>query len=256
MNSDRRCPLRVELTSEISVRLVQSVGGDHMVVAAARASTSGDEALLYADPALAEENAGLIRYLVRMRHGTPFEHACLTVFVHAPAAVWWEWVRHRVGMTIDCPELSFNLESGRYRKLRPLFWVPALERPMIPAAGSRPARPTFVEASPEVYAASVEEMRSAYQVAWDAYESMLARGVATEVARTVLGFGVYYSGWVTCNPRSLMSFLSLRTRDPRARYPSFPAVEIEVAARACESILSVGWPLTYAAFCELGRVGP
>jgi thymidylate synthase (FAD) len=253
----------IGLTSEITVRLIQKMGSDALPVAAARASTSGAAALEYARPEAAAENAGLIDYLVRMRHGTPSEHSAMTFFVHAPAFVWWEWIRHRVGQSITCPGLSddmpdasFNLESGRYKVLDPVFWVPRPDRKMTPAADHKPARPRFEPINPHHYRATIQRMKSAYQVAWDAYQAMIADKIANEVARAVLGFGVYYSGWVTCNPRSLMSFLSLRTHDPAARFPSYPQAEIEEAARAAEAFLAEGWPLTHKSFCANGRVGP
>src|SRR4051794_40956436 len=113
----------IELRSDITVRLISSSGGDHSIVAAARVSTSGEDALQYADPARAEESAGLIRYLMKHRHGTPFEHSSLTFFVHAPILVWREWHRHRIGF-------SYNEESGRYKTLDPVFYLPERERPM------------------------------------------------------------------------------------------------------------------------------
>jgi thymidylate synthase (FAD) len=121
----------ITLTSEIAVRLIDKMGGDHMPVAAARASTSGLEAMKYAEPGMEHGNSGLINYLMGQRHGTPSEHSAMTFFLHAPAFVWWEWIRHRVGKSITCPGLSddmpdasFNLESGRYKVLEPVFWIP------------------------------------------------------------------------------------------------------------------------------------
>lgn len=248
--------MEIRLTSEITVRLIRSCGGDFMVVAAAKVSTSGEDALKFADQAKAEENAGLINYLMKNRHGTPFEHSCLTFFVHAPAFVWWEWVRHRVAMTIDCQEMSFNLESGRYKQLEPVFWIPRRNRAMVPVEGFKPARPKFEKAAIATYEEVCERMSRAYLAAWTEYREMIASSIANEVARSVLGFGVYYSGWVTCNPRSLMSFLSLRTHDPDAMFVSYPQAEIEQAARVAETFLESGWPLTHAAFNRNGRVGP
>jgi thymidylate synthase (FAD) len=246
----------ITFTSEISVRMIQQCGGDHMVVGAARTSTTGSDALKYADSGMAEESAGLINYLVKQRHGTPTEHGILTLTVHAPAFVWWEWVRHRVGMTVDCPDMSFSLESGRYRQLEPVFWVPRPDRKMTPAAGYKPSRPKFVEVDATRHQSVVYRMRRAYEAAWDQYRAMIDDGIANEVARPVLGFGVYYSGWITCNPRSLMSFLSLRTHDAGAKFVSFPQAEIEEAARAAEEIFVRFWPVTHEAFCRNGRVGP
>lgn len=248
----------ITLASEISVRLIQKMGGDSMVVASAKVSTCGEAAAAFARPESAEANSGLINFLVRNRHGTPAEHSAMTFFVHAPAFVWWEWVRHRVGMTVDCcPEFSFNLESGRYRKLEPVFWIPRRSRPMMtPARGYSPARPSFDEAEDGEYEATIAAMGHAYRAAWSSYRLMTGLGVANEVARAALGFGIYYSGWVTCNPRSLMHFISLRTHDPVAKYVSYPQSEIEEAAHACEAVLAEGWPITHKAFCAHGRVAP
>lgn len=227
--------------------MVNSCGGDAFVVAAARVSTSGEEALKWAD-APAEDNYGLIKYLLKHRHGTPTEHSQLTFFVHAPAFVWWEWVRHRMA--------SYNLESGRYKVLEPIFWVPRPDRKMTPAEGHKSARPKFDCVDTKTYDAVVYELSSAYQIAWDSYEYLIQRKVANEVARAVLPFAIYYSGWVTMNPRSLMNFLSLRTNDDRATFVSYPQAEIEEAARVVEQMFAEGWPLTYKAFNECGRVAP
>lgn len=244
----------IRLSSEITVRLVQSMGGDHMVVAAARVSTSGEDALVWADPEKVEESAGLIRYLMRHRHGTPFEHSALTFFVHAPIFVWREWHRHRVGM-------SYNEESGRYKQLEPVFWVPRRERPLLRGAGYRASRPTFQplpDGAPgdAEHAALLAASQDVCALAYRHYQAEIERGIAPEVARRLLPLSTYSSCWVTCNPRALMHFLSLRTHDTEARFVSYPQAEIEEAARAAEEIFSQGWPLTYRAFLDSGRVGP
>jgi thymidylate synthase (FAD) len=255
--------VEVQFRSEITVRLIQKMGSDAMPVAAARVSTTGEAALEYADPDRATESDGLIRYLMAHRHGTPSEHSAMTFFVHAPAFVWWEWIRHRVGQSITCPGLSddmpdasFNLESGRYKKLDPVFWIPRPDRKMIPALDHKPACPKFIHTYSLQYERIVDEMKRGYRAVWGVYETLIANKVANEVARAVLGFGVYYAGWVTCNPRSLMSFLSLRTHDSSATFVSYPQAEIEEAARAAETVLAEGWPITYKAFCDKGRVAP
>lgn len=259
---------QIETTSEITVRLVQSMGGDAMVVAAAKVSTSGEEALAYADPACAEDNAGLINFLMKHRHGTPFEHSALTFFVHAPVFVWREWHRHRIGF-------SYNEESARYKPLDPVFWVPRRDRPMCPVDGWKPGRPKFLTldeveeknhlvpgaygytaAADRRYAREVARKRRAYEAAYAAYRESIDDGIALEVARSVLPVGIYSSCWVTANPRSLMAFLSLRTHDPDAKFVSYPQSEIEECARAAEAVLAEGWPITHSAFCRNGRVGP
>lgn len=238
----------IQVTDKITVRLVQSVGGDHMVVAAAKVSTSGEAAQAFAAPGSEDANAGLINYLMANRHGTPFEHASLTFFVHAPTFVWWEWVRHRIGF-------SYNLESSRYKKLDPVFWVPRPDRKIKPAENHKPARPNFL-ADEELSAFAAHQMVLSYREAYQRYERMIDEGVAGEVARAVLPFAVYFSGWVTTNPRALMAFLSLRTHELDARFVSRPQAEIEEAARAAEQFLAEGWPITHRAFVKNGRVAP
>lgn len=257
------------LTSKITVRPVQSMGGDAMVVAAAKVSTTGEEALGYAAPEFAETNAGLINFLMSHRHGTPFEHSSMTFFVHAPIFVWREWHRHRIGF-------SYNEESARYKPLAPVFWIPRRDRPMVPVEGWKPGRPKFLTldqdaefvlpsgASEEECAAhadaahrrEVERDRAVYQLAYDKYRESIADRIALEVARSKLPVAIYSSCWVTCNPRSLMSFLSLRVHDADAKFVSYPQAEIQEGAALAERFLREGWPITHAAFVRNGRVGP
>lgn len=239
----------ITLTEEITVRLIDKMGGDHSVVAAAKVSTSGDACLEYAKPESAEANAGLINYLMAHRHGTPFEHSSMTFFVHAPIFVWREWHRHRIGH-------SFNEESGRYKKLDPVFWIPHSDRKILPTENYKAARPTFQKATTGDHCDVCHVLEASYQLAYDTYSELVDRGIAKEVARACLPVGIYSSCWVTTNPRALMSFLSLRTHEPTATFPSYPQAEIEQAARIAERFLAEGWPITYAAFVKNGRVGP
>jgi thymidylate synthase (FAD) len=224
------------------------MGGDAMVAAAAKVSTDPEAALALAEAEQADGIRGLINYLMSHRHGTPFEHNAITFYVHAPAMVWWEWVRHRV--------MSYNLESGRYRELEPVFWVPKRERRLRKVEGFKSARPLFDTVDDETYIAMFDEYVRTYQANWDGYQRLMRLGIANEAARSVLGFGVYYSGWVTCNARSLMHFLSLRTHNLAAKYVSYPQQEIELAATQCEQMLADGWPLVYQAWVSNGRVAP
>ncbi len=237
----------IQTRSDVTVRLIQSMGGDQMVVAAAKVSTSGEEALAFVDQGA---NWGLINYLVKMRHGTPFEHSALTFFVHAPILVWREWHRHRIGH-------SFNEESGRYKVLEPVFYLPDRDRPMMKVDLWKPGRPRFLRCEHEpIYQALCNNLVKSYEMAYACYLDNLALGIDPGLARDCLPVGVYSSCWVTVNPRSLMSFLALRTHDETARHVSYPLWEIELGARACEQFLATGWPLVYRAFCENGRTAP
>lgn len=239
----------MEFKSTIDVNLIQSMGGDHMIVAAAKVSTTGTAAMELASQPAAD-SFGLINYLVKHRHGTPFEHSAMTFFVRAPIFVWREWHRHRIGF-------SYNEESARYKQLEPVFYIPDRERPMMKVDGWKPGRPKFLRCeSDELYGRMVARLKGCYDLAYRQYVANLADGFDPGLARDCLPVGIYSGCWVTCNPRSLMSFLSLRTHDPDSAFPSYPLYEIEVAANACEQILKEHWPLTYRAFNENRRVSP
>jgi thymidylate synthase (FAD) len=231
---------------DVTVELVRGSAGDADVLFAARVSTLGEQSLdeLRKDP---ERSAGLINYLMRDRHGTPFEHNSMTFFVSAPIFVFREFQRHRVGF-------SYNEESGRYRELEPVFYVPGPERKLVQRG--RPGKYEFFDGSPEQHHLVTEAMETSYRQAYAAYREMLEAGIAREVARSVLPVGLFSSMYVTCNARSLMAFLSLRTRDDRATVPSFPQREIEMVAERMEALWAAKMPLTHAAFNTNGRVAP
>lgn len=237
----------VRFRSDVTVELVDAMGGDHSVAHAARVSTRGATAR---DEIPEAELVGLINYLMRHRHGTPFEHGAATFFVRAPIFVWREWHRHRIGF-------SYNEESARYRQLEPEFYVPDRERPMMKVEGWKPGRPKFLRCDDEdTYDALIRSLTQVYEIAYAHYLFNLDLGIDPGLARDCLPVGVYSSCWVTANPRSLMAFLSLRTHDPDAKFVSYPLHEIELAARAVEQCLREGWPRTWKAFCDNGRVAP
>lgn len=238
--------MQVTLTSDIGVDLIQWSGTDAMIVHAARVSVKGSTCREDVDD---KEAAGLIGYLMKHRHGTPFEHGSLTVRVHAPIKVWREWHRHRVGW-------SYNEESGRYKQLDPIFYVPPRDRPMIRPEGFKSARPAFDTATDEEYRQTLDYLRFTYQASYDAYDRMLAMQVDRGLARDVLGVGIYSACYCTANPRSIMHFLELRTDHPEAKRPSKPLYEIRVAADKLEAIFAEKWPITYKAFVDNGRAAP
>lgn len=229
---------------DVDVELVDVMGDDSAIVAAAKVSTLGVEAREAEDQ---EAKAGLINFLMKNRHGTPFEHAALKYFVRAPIFVFREFHRHRIGF-------SYNEESGRYKQLEPLFYIPSPDRPLVQEG--KPGHYIVVRGTPEQHARQVERMIKAYNVCYDAYEEALADGIAKEVARMPLPVAIYSSMYVTCNPRSLMAFLSLRTKREDSWFPSFPMREIEMVAEKMEDVFSALFPVTYEAFNNHGRVSP
>jgi thymidylate synthase (FAD) len=231
---------------DVTVELVKHSASDTDVLWAARVSTAGEQSLdeIGKDP---ERSRGLINYLMRDRHGSPFEHNSMTFFVGAPIFVFREFHRHRVGW-------SYNEESGRYRELQPNFYIPGMERKLVQEG--RPGKYVFIEGTAEQHKVVSEAMESAYRQSYAAYQEMLEAGVAREVARAVLPVGLFSSMYATCNARSLMHFLSLRTKSEQARVPSFPQREIEMVAEKMEAAWAELMPLTHAAFVANGRVAP
>lgn len=237
----------IQFRSDIGVKLVQNVGDDSSIVAAAKVSVEGADSVRHLEK---EASSGLVRYLMKQRHGTPFEHASLTFHVTAPIFVWREWHRHRIGF-------SYNEESGRYKTLDPVFYLPDRERPMMKVDGWKPGRPKFTRCEKDhVYDSLVANLKTVYEEAYRRYLWNLDLDIDPGLARDCLPVGIYSSCWVTCNPRSLMAFLSLRTHEPTAAAVSYPLWEIELAARQCEAEFARLFPITYAAFCEFGRTAP
>jgi thymidylate synthase (FAD) len=149
---------------------------------------------------------------------------------------------------------SYNEESGRYRELQPVFYVPSEDRKLVQIG--RPGKYEFVPGTPEQHKEAVAAMEESYRQSYEAYRRMLDAGIAREVARATLPVGLFSSMYATCNARSLMHFLSLRTQDERSRTPSFPQREIAMVAERMEAHWAGLMPLTYEAYNANGRVAP
>jgi thymidylate synthase (FAD) len=241
-------PDEISFRSDVTVELVRSSASDADVLFAARVSTQGEQTLESAQDASLDtsRSKGLINYLMRDRHGSPFEHNSMTFYVQAPIFVFREFMRHRIA--------SYNEESGRYRELNPVFYVPGSSRNLVQVG--KAGAYDFLPGTPEQTALVDSEVRAVCEAAYASYQKMLDAGVAREVARIVLPVTIYSSMYVTMNARSLMNFLSLRTKREGTHFPSFPQREIEMVAEKMETFWEGLMPLTAAAFNENGRVAP
>src|SRR5262245_56920866 len=188
---------------------------------------------------LDDSDAGLIRFLMRDRHGTPFEHNAFRFHVRCPIFVAREWFRHRIG--------SFNEFSMRYAKATDDFYVP--EATDVRTQVGKPGAYSFEPVSDELAQATREELRAVYEAAYAAYERLVEQGVARELARAVMPVGAYTEFYWTVNARALMNFVSLRASETAQR-------EIRRYADACERFLADEMPVTYEAFVDAGRVAP
>lgn len=228
--------------SDVFVELVDHMGGDEAIVQAARVSTQGEN---YSEGS--EKDQGLINMLMRDRHGSPFEHCVVKVYVKAPIFVFREWHRHRIA--------SYNEMSGRYRVLEPEFYSPGPVRPLVQVG--KPGAYTFEEGTEDQYIQTLSEIEHVSVEAWASYQRMLKSGVAKELARAVLPVNTYSQMYCTMNLRALMNFLSLRTKSkPNSKVPSFPQHEISLGADKLEAIFEQLYPMTYKAWNDNGRVAP
>jgi thymidylate synthase (FAD) len=215
------------------VRLDAALADDLSVVNAARVSFGARV------DRMDDRNAGLVRFLMRERHGTPFEHNLFRFHIKAPLFVTREWQRHRVG--------SFNERSGRYSELPDEFYVPAAAD--VRTQVGKPGAYTF-EPVPDDIAEQVRDgIAASYAESYQRYQELLADNVAKEVARTVLPVGLYTEFYWSLNARSLMNFLSLRNAETAQR-------EIRLYAEAVEAHFARAMPVTYESFLGQGRTAP
>lgn len=232
----------------MTVELVDCMGGDPRVIQAAKVSTQGVRALLEANVD-AGGGYGFINYLLKNRHGSPFEHSVFTFLVSAPIFVWREIMRHRIA--------SYNEESGRYTTLKPVFYIPDEKRNLIQVG--KPGHYDFHDGSTAQHDAVQSGHRATARAAYENYLALLEQGVAREVARMTLPLNIYSSAFVTINSRSLMNFLSLRmkvTKEEGALFESFPQREIEMVAEEMEMHFAEKMPLTHQSFISNGWVAP
>lgn len=242
---DGSLPTTIELTDEIIVREIAHMGSDATIAAAAKVSTDPEESRRLETIEDTDGLYGLIRYLVKQRHTSPLEHCVVTVYAEAPIFVFREWHRHRI--------FSYSEMSGRYTQLMPKFWIPQLDRKILPVENYKAARPVFREGSDDEMAQLRADLADAYQHSWDTYEVLLADGIAKEIARAPLPVATFSKMWATTNLHSWLHFLSLRTHRDDAAYVSYPQAEIEQAADQVEAILAARFPLALRAFNETGR---
>jgi len=239
---------QIQFRSDVTVELVRASAHDSDVLFAARVSTQGEKTLDAAASGVdaTARDRGLINYLMRDRHGSPFEHNSMTFYVQAPIFVFREFMRHRIA--------SYNEESGRYRELNPVFYVPGADRNLVQVG--KPGAYDFLPGTSEQTALVDAEVRVVCEAAYASYQRMLDAGIAREVARVVLPVTIYSSMYVTMNARSLMNFLSLRTKREGTTFPSYPQREIEMVAEQMEQHFAALMPLTFETFGANGRVAP
>ena len=215
------------------VRLDDAMASDLSVVNGARVSFARRKL----EMEVADE--GLIRFLMRERHASPFEHSVFRFHVRSPIFVAREWFRHRWG--------SFNEFSMRYAKATDEFYVPEPED--VRTQVGKPGAYSFEPVDDELAERTRDELREVYEHAFETYERLVEAGVARELARSVMPVGAYAEFYWTVNARALMNFVSLRAAEAAQR-------EIRRYAEAVEQFFAAKMPVTHAAFVQAGRIAP
>jgi thymidylate synthase (FAD) len=186
-----------------------------------------------------ESAKGLINFLMREKHGTPFEHNAFRFHVKCPVFVAREWFRHRIG--------SFNEFSARYSEVGEDFFVPYQND--VRSQVGKPGAYEFRMVEEEIADQAIEIISRANSVAYESYKELIDIGIAKELSRTVLPVGMYTQFYWTVNARSLMNFLSLRLSKTAQ-------LDIRKYAKSVEAIFADKMPVTYKAWVENGMNCP
>ncbi len=230
--ADRLIGVRRPVLSHGFVALVDYMGTDASIVQAARVSYG-------AGTKSVRDDRGLIRYLLRHRHTTPFEMVEFKFLVRLPIYVARQWVRHRTA--------SINEYSQRYSVVPDEFDLPPAEEVRRQSTRNRQGRGEPLPG--EVVERFRSELARVSTEAYAAYERALADGVARETARLILPLSYYTEWYWKSDLWNLLHFLSLRL-DPHAQE------EIRLYAAELAQIVRVVCPIAYEAFedFELGSI--
>lgn len=218
----------IELRNGSDVSLIGFMGGDDQVAMSAWVSFGNDDEKRLEDRKKVE---GLINFLYRNRHMTPFESSVFTFRITTPIFVARELFRHR--------SASYNEWSGRYSQMIPSFYLPSPERPLVQQG--KPGDYHFVSGSDDQYAIMRTSQNFVCTSAWNAYQRQLEAGIAKEVARNILPLSTYTQFYVTMNARNLMHFIGLRSEN-HALY------EIREVSDQMRAVFAEKMPLTSHAF--------
>ncbi len=216
------------------VHLEDSMGTDLHIVNNARVSFDQESTEFTA------KERGLLNFLMRERHGSPWEAVTFRFDVKAPIFVVREWQRHRIS--------SFNEQSARYSVVPDHYYVPEAE--YVRAQHGKPGSYHFLPIEDDALVAhTIDTLDRVQREAFAAYHELLEQGVAKELARTVLPVGMFSRMKWTVNLRGLFNFLSLRNHEHAQQ-------EIRDYAVAVEELAKTVVPVAFEVFEENGRVCP
>ena len=208
------------------VRLVDYMGGDERIVQAARVSYGKGTKTKHQD-------RGLINYLMRNEHTSPFEQVIMTFHCKMPIFVARQWVRHRTA--------RLNEISGRYSVMENEFYVPDREQIRFQSKDNKQGRNQGEEVPPEIQQKILDIIKKGYSQAYNQYNEMLEENIARELARINLPLSLYTQWYWQIDLHNLFHFLKLRM-DPHAQW------EIRQYARVMAEMTGKVAPMAYEAF--------
>lgn len=200
------------------VRLVDYLGGDERIVQAARVSY-GEGTKSF------RQDKGLINYLLRNEHTSPFEQVILSFHVKMPIFVARQWVRHRTA--------HLNEISGRYSVLKDEFFLPAAADIAAQSEENKQGREAFA-VDPEIATMVTQLFEQGQKTAYDAYSTLLDLGIARELARINLPVSTYTEMYWQMDLHNLFHFLELRM-DPHAQKEirDYAGVVFDITRKVC-----------------------
>jgi thymidylate synthase (FAD) len=209
------------------VRLVDYMGGDERIVQSARVSYGAGTKTM-------RQDRGLINYLMKNWHTSPFEQVQLTFHAKMPVFVARQWVRHRTA--------RLNEISGRYSVMKDEFYVPAPEHVRPQSLDNKQGR-SEERFSPEDETEIIQMFKEEQHGIYQNYEGLLEKGLARELARNNLPLSLYTEWYWQIDLHNLFHFLRLRL-DAHAQY------EIRAYAEALAQCAKAVAPMAYEAFEE------
>ena len=233
-----------EFRSDVKAVLMDSMGGEGSIVRRARVSTEGEGSTKIPQKVLEGSDLGLLKWLYRNQHGTPFEGPEFEWYFEVPIFVSRQIVKHRLS--------SINEESGRYREMKGVFYVtPEEGRPLVQIG--KTGDYNFEEGRPDEIHAFREVQKMTAEAAWENYQKLIAYGIAKEAARMILPVSLYSSMYFKCNLRSLLNFVALRKDwGPDAVHASKAQYEIALLTDQIVEVLKEKVPNVWDLFVESG----
>ena len=207
------------------IRLIDYMGSDDRIVQTARVSYGTGTKTL-------RQDAGLIDYLLRHEHTSPFEHVVFEFHCKMPIFVARQWIRHRTA--------RLNEISGRYSVMTDEFYLPPRDQISLQSVDNKQGR-NPMDVPPELQDKVLELLRKDQENVYKNYEEMIEDDIARELARINLPLSLYTEWYWQMDLKNMFHFLRLRM-DSHAQW------EIQEYGRAMATVVKAVCPLAYESF--------